>query len=142
MQFIRTFVRCECNYSVEYLYLGADDNYPTVYNYPAVCHTCFEVVAVNTKKCPVLCPICNLNTVKYYGTLDLLGEIVEFEFEHIDDELSIITKCEAMEEYLSNLVNSPGLIYSHYNYCPKCLQFRLQFHEIYNSNKQNLILAI
>ena len=149
MGFIKTYVECDCGYLIEDINFGTDDNCPSVYYYPALCETCGELIAINTKDTPALCSKCKSNKIKYYGSPELLGEIIEPDFESEDFVLARSVyeviypdwniddmKSAYKNEHIQRIANSPSLIYSHFNYCPACSQFKLTFYPFDTRNDQ------
>jgi hypothetical protein len=152
MDYIKTYVECECGYLIENIYFGADKSIPSVYYYPALRETCSELIQVNTKDNLILCSKCKSNRIKYYGSPELLGDILEPDFESDDFALSCSVdevlypkwniddmKREYINAHVQRIARSPSLIYYHYNYCPSCRRFKLTLYPLENPNDQKLI---
>jgi hypothetical protein len=153
MNYFKTSVNCQCGFQAEDLILGTEaDHQRDAYLYPALCQICHAMTPVNLKELPVMCSTCKSTKIKYYGSPELLGDIIMPDFESEDFALACSSyealypqwgvediKREYINEHILQIATAPSLIYSHYNYCPKCGEFKLTFNHLNTRNKHRLV---
>ena len=127
---------------------------------PAFCNTCGEIICVNEKTIPITCSKCYSMDILLYGTPKMLGEEIEVDlssetfykrYESYNEYLEMVAetdgknfvpmsidkyKIKSIKQHKENVENAESPIFSHYNYCPKCTEYRLKF------NKANFGLHI
>ena len=119
--------------------------------FPALCNTCGEINGVNEKEKPITCSKCFSTDIRLYGGPSMLGSIVEADvdskhfyrcYELWIESLEMMAKSEGepfvpisideyrvgfIERHNESIQNAENPIFSHYNYCPSCKDFRLRY---------------
>jgi hypothetical protein len=143
---------CNCGYESEDMPFGTHPSIKENKFYtPSLCKTCGELYCTNLKSNPPLCCKCFSSDIDIYGSASLTGELVEidinsddfkeyyaiadqfYELDCEDEQIPYtslnIKSCQ--QEYIQyrqkHREEAPSPILTHYNYCPKCKEYKLKF---------------
>jgi hypothetical protein len=134
---------CPCGYVPEKMPMGSIYRLVDQIDYfPIFCRTCGELYSSNINDKPPMCLKCYSSDINLYGSLTLTGELIEIdidkEFEESYEILSFLCEGEftldkeqEKKDFILKQEQSrreeTNPIFSHYNYCPKCNEYRLEF---------------
>lgn len=156
MGFKNIVANCGCGYRAEGIWYGCtmiglsqNKDY-----FPVLCNTCGSIAGANIMENPILCPKCFSNDIKRYGAEEMMGELITLDLtsEKFYEDYRLMNKFH-IEDCIKQGKNPDPLdieefkkdkmywhknyqeyeashpIFSHYNYCPKCKENKLQFFE-------------
>ena len=153
---------CDCGFSPRGMPFGTNEEISTsTYYSPFLCNKCGELFSTNILENQPVCTSCFFNDIEIYGTPSMLGDPIAldidsenfqfaYDLENTFHELEYEDKNviplplgvaffrkQYIEEFNKFKEETPSPILTHYNYCPRCEQYRLEFFLFYNSYNLN-----
>jgi Zn finger protein HypA/HybF involved in hydrogenase expression len=143
--------KCSCGYTARKIKFGCTMMmmHENIEYTPAICQTCGNLDGVNKNDNPILCEKCYSSDIKIFGTKKMLGEEIKLDlsseefyksYERYNDFFKNYPLKDGtffsvtIEEYKYDCkerhrqrtgYSTP--IFSHYNFCPSCEEYNLEF---------------